>query len=196
MRNLRSGRLLVAGLAMCATALGLAGGSASALDDVTPPTVTITSPANGATYGLGSVLTANYRCSDNIAVVSCTGTYGNGARIPTVSLGTKTFSVIAFDSAGNKTKVTATYTIADKTAPTIAISTPQAGASYQKGQNVTAIFQCQDQPGGSGVASCTGTVPNGAFINTSTTGFKSFTVNATDGAGNHSTKTVSYRVTQ
>ncbi|MDX6485960.1 MAG: hypothetical protein QOF43_1113, partial [Gaiellaceae bacterium] len=48
--------------------------------------------------------------------------------------------------------------------------------------------------GGSGLATCTGTVANGAAIDTASEGVKSFTVAATDGAHNASTKTVHYTV--
>jgi len=49
---------------------------------------------------------------------------------------------------------------------------------------------------GSGVATCTGTVPSGAQIITSAVGSKSFTVNVTDKVGNAATpQSVSYSVT-
>jgi hypothetical protein len=57
---------------------------------------------------------------------------------------------------------------------------------------VAAGYTCGD--GGSGVASCTGTVANGANINTSSAGAKAFVVNATDHAGNSSSASVSYTV--
>jgi hypothetical protein len=41
---------------------------------------------------------------------------------------------------------------------------------------------------------CTGTVPSGALIDTSTMGAKTFTVTATDTAGNTNAKTVTYYV--
>lgn len=49
---------------------------------------------------------------------------------------------------------------------------------------MNAAFSCQDDAGGSGIASCTGTVPNDQPITTATIGAKSFTVTATDNAGN------------
>jgi len=82
----------------------------------------------------------------------------------------------------------------DTTAPTITITTPVDGAAYLLNQNVLADFACQDEPGGSGLASCIGTVPNGSSINTASIGPKSFTVNAADNAGNTATASVSYKV--
>ena len=71
----------------------------------------------------------------------------------------------------------------DTTAPTVTIVTPPAGAVYARNQVVNADFSCADQ-GGSGLASCVGTVADGQAIDTATLGPKTFTVTATDGAGN------------
>jgi hypothetical protein len=71
----------------------------------------------------------------------------------------------------------------DTTDPTVTIATPPAGAVYARNQVVNADFSCADQ-GGSGLASCVGTVADGQAINTATLGPKTFTVTAIDGAGN------------
>ena len=44
------------------------------------------------------------------------------------------------------------------------------------------------------MATCTGNVPSGSNIDTSTVGSKTFTVTATDSAGSETTKTVTYNV--
>lgn len=80
---------------------------------------------------------------------------------------------------------------ADTTPPTIALSTPVDGAHYPLGASVNAGYSCQD---GSGVASCTGTVPQGHTIDTGSLGTKAFTVTATDTAHNQASKTVHYTV--
>jgi hypothetical protein len=60
-------------------------------------------------------------------------------------------------------------------------------------QSVAASFTCQD--GGAGVATCNGTAPNGGNIDTSSAGSKSFSVSATDNAGNvASPQSVAYTV--
>ena len=82
----------------------------------------------------------------------------------------------------------------DSTAPTVTITTPANGATYIKGQSVAADFLCQDETGGSGLASCTGPVLNGAPIDTATVGSHSFSVTATDNAGNSATATNTYNV--
>ena len=76
--------------------------------------------------------------------------------------------------------------------PAITITSPTATV-YLLNQVVAAAFQCTDA--GSGVATCTGPVANGAAINTASVGAKTFTVNATDLAGNTSQQSVNYTVT-
>lgn len=83
---------------------------------------------------------------------------------------------------------------ADTTDPTIDLITPPEGATYAQGQVVNASYTCADEAGGSGVKSCVGDVPNGSAIDTSTEGAKSFTVTATDNAGNTSSVTRNYTV--
>ncbi len=82
----------------------------------------------------------------------------------------------------------------DRVAPTIALTKPASGAAYTLGATVNASFSCADELIGSGLASCTGTVPNGAAINTASVGSKTFALTALDRAGNSTTKTVSYTV--
>ena len=81
----------------------------------------------------------------------------------------------------------------DKKAPIITISTPQDGATYAKKQALLAGYTCVD--GGSGSASCSGTVASGAPIDTATSGVKTFTITSTDAVGNTASRTVSYTVT-
>ena len=80
----------------------------------------------------------------------------------------------------------------DSVAPAVQFKKPANGASYAQNQTVAAAYTCTDVT--SGVASCVGTVAVGANIATSTLGSQSFSVTATDKAGNTVTKTVSYSV--
>ena len=82
----------------------------------------------------------------------------------------------------------------DVTAPAIAITTPAAGGSYTLGSTVNADYSCSDEVDGSGLASCIGTVPSGNAIDTAAIGPHSFTVNASDNAGNTSSLTHTYSV--
>ncbi len=78
------------------------------------PTVTITTPADGATYPQGSTVTADYTCTDGGAgLASCDGTVPDGSPIDTSTPGTYTFTVEAADDVGNSSDPAAsTYTVA------------------------------------------------------------------------------------
>jgi hypothetical protein len=165
--------------------------------DVTAPTIALATPSQGAVYELGQQVVAGYSCADEdggSGLATCAGTVANGANVDTSSVGEKSFTVSAADNAGNPASQTVTYTVADRTGPDITLTSPADGAVYSFGQRVPAAYSCADQPGGSGVATCEGTVPNGMEIDTSTFGTHSFEVHATDGAGNPSSKTVTYSV--
>jgi hypothetical protein len=167
-------------------------GVARGLDDTTPPTVTLTTPAAGATIAQNAIVKAKYSCSDTSGIAACVGTVANGANIPTQALGPRDFKVKGYDNAGNKTEVVHTYTVVDKTKPVIQIDTPKDGATYAKNSAVFAQFTCYDLA--SDIVSCTGTKSNGSNLPTGTTGSKSFTVHAEDSAGNTASKTVHYTV--
>jgi uncharacterized repeat protein (TIGR01451 family) len=80
--------------------------------DATPPTITVTSPAENATYQLNANVAASYACVDSgSGVAACQGTVGNGSPIDTSSTGTKTFIVTAMDIVGNAAEVTVTYSV-------------------------------------------------------------------------------------
>ena len=83
---------------------------------------------------------------------------------------------------------------ADTTNPTITLDSPTNGATYTQGQNVTANYSCSDDTSSGSDLSCSGTVPSGSLVDTSSAGSKTFSVSATDKAGNTETKTVSYNV--
>ncbi|TFY99253.1 hypothetical protein EZ313_22065 [Ramlibacter henchirensis] len=79
--------------------------------DAQSPSITITSPANGASYLLAGSVAANYSCSDGngTGVATCAGPVGNGAAVDTATVGSKSFSVSASDYAGNTTLLTSAY---------------------------------------------------------------------------------------
>jgi hypothetical protein len=129
-----------------------------------------------------------------VGVVSCAGPVGNGSALDTSTVGTHQFTVTATDAAGNTGSVTHSYTVVDVTDPVVELRRPVDGANYGRGEVVEADFACEDEPGGSGVASCTGTRPSGAAIDTSTLGTHQFTATATDAAGNTASVTHTYSV--
>jgi hypothetical protein len=78
----------------------------------------------------------------------------------------------------------------DRKAPVISLITPADGATYKFDKVTNAQYTCADA--GAGITACAGTVPNGKPIDTWTKGVKTFVVTATDGAGNTSSRTVTY----
>jgi hypothetical protein len=162
--------------------------------DQVPPSITVSSPSEGAVYGLGEHVVADYACADEAGVATCAGTVANGAAIDTSSVGEKTFKVEATDNAGNPASKSVTYTVVDQAPPSITVSSPSEGAVYALGQRVLASYACEDQPGGAGVASCSGTVASGAPIDTDDFGQHTFEVKSTDNAGNTATRVVNYSV--
>ncbi len=170
--------------------------STSIVADTTAPTVSVTTPADGAGYSLGAPVHASYACADSASgVATCAGDVADGALVDTSTIGAHSFTVSATDNAGNPASRTVTYNViapsGDTTAPTITLTTPAQNAVFQPNQVVSASYTCADDVA---VASCTGTLANGAAINTAVPGTKSFTVTAVDTAGNPRTVVRSYTV--
>jgi pimeloyl-ACP methyl ester carboxylesterase len=97
----------------------------------------------------------------------------------------------AEDMAGNLASVSATLNI-DLTAPAIVLSGPANGATFLLNAPAAAEYECTDAL--SGVASCHGSLPDGAALDTTVPGSHSFTVDAADVAGNLATTTHTYAV--
>jgi hypothetical protein len=78
------------------------------------PTVSIGTPASGASYGFGQHLLASYGCSDGAngpGMVSCVGTVPGGSAINTGKAGKHVFSVIAVSRDGKTATDTVSYTV-------------------------------------------------------------------------------------
>jgi len=80
----------------------------------------------------------------------------------------------------------------DASPPHVTMTSPASGATYSQGDTLKAAYSCADST--SGVNTCTGTVENGSAINLSTTGTRSFSVQASDQAGNTANSSISYTV--
>jgi len=107
-------------------------------------------------------------------------------------LGPSAMTLMVTDSWGFSTEATVSITVRDTTPPDIVLTTPADGATYILNQQTNASFSCTD--GGAGIASCSGTAANGARFDTTSVGAKTFTVTATDAAGNRTSTTVAYSV--
>lgn len=159
--------------------------------DATPPIIAFVSrtPANGFGWNNTDV-TVNWSCSDATS----------GPVLPSVSQtvssegANQSATGTCTDYAGNTASSTQPGINIDKTKPTVTITTPVNGATYTLNQAVVAGYSCADQPALSGIDKCVGPAASGSNINTSSVGNKSFTVTATDRAGNTYSQTVNYNV--
>jgi 6-phosphogluconolactonase (cycloisomerase 2 family) len=166
--------------------------------DEQAPTVDLRTPQDGAQYDLDADVRADYSCADEggSGLASCTGDVPDGDALDTSTPGGHAFTVVASDGAGHQTTVTHAYSVTpDEQAPTVDLGAPQEGDQYDLGADVRADYSCADE-GGSGLASCTGDVPDGDPLDTATSGSHQFTVLARDGAGNETTVTHSYTVAE
>jgi hypothetical protein len=163
--------------------------------DISLPSVTLTTPANGATYTPGQSVSADYSCSDPggvVALASCDGPVASGQEIDISTPGQYSFAITATDADGNTRTETATYAVAGP--PSASITTPAHNPIYTLGQFIRATYSCQESRYGPGLESCVGTVPDGAPIDTATAGKHQLEVTATSTDGQTDTRTVSYTV--
>lgn len=171
--------------------------------DTVPPVTT--DDADAAWHNTN--VTVHFTCTDTGSGCATTYYTTNGS-IPTIlsasgnsvtltTDGIYTIKYFSVDNAGNQETVetAANQVHIDKTKPVITITTPIEGGSYILNHVVLANYGATDI-GGSGVSSVVGDVPNGSAIDTTSTGPHTFTVTATDIAGNVQFKTVTYNVEQ
>jgi outer membrane protein assembly factor BamB len=163
--------------------------------DTTPPTLTCSSPptswsASDVSIACTAADGGSGLANGNDASFSLTTSVPAGTETGTAA--TPGHSVC--DKAGNcATAGPYTGIKVDKKGPVITIMVPSSG-TYLLHATVAASYSCAD--GGSGTASCTGSIPNGASLDTSSVGAKSFIVNALDVAGNVApTRSATYAVT-
>ncbi|HEY2813578.1 MAG TPA: hypothetical protein VGJ03_08960 [Acidimicrobiales bacterium] len=163
--------------------------------DKTPPTVTCTSPtanwsktdvtasctASDAGVGLANPAQASFTRSTSVP----DGTANASAPIPAATV----------CDALNQCRTVGPWTAkVDKAPPTAIIATPLDGDVYFLNQSVAAAYLCADVGSGIAANKCVGTKANGSNIDTSSAGTKTFTVTATDVAGNQTVTTSTYTV--
>jgi hypothetical protein len=158
--------------------------------DVIPPIATISAPTAGAEYPVGTQLYASYACEDGAGgsgVVGCIGSYPNGYPLPTSRPGTFTFTVDAFDTAGNHGSSSVTYRVVDENSPQITITSPADGATYLVGDSISPVYFCHDDVDGSNVPCKQGPLDTNP-------GSHVFRVDSVDSAGNASFGAASYSI--
>lgn len=80
--------------------------------DKTAPVVSITAPANGASYGFYQDVVADFACTDT-SLLSCTGPNADGDFVNTRTSGPRTFKVTAKDQVAYTTSVTSSFEVAN-----------------------------------------------------------------------------------
>src|SRR3989454_860388 len=127
--------------------------------DTTPPTVSISSPANGST--VSGTITATSTASDNVGVVGVqykldganlgaedtASPYSTNWNTTTASNGSHTLTAVARDAAGNRTTsapvpVTGSNTAPDPTPPAVSITSPANGTTVSS--TITASATASD----------------------------------------------------
>lgn len=157
--------------------------------DTTPPVITSNvSPAPNSAGWNNSDATVTWTVSDpESSILTKTGC---DTKTQTTETWGKVFTCTATSAGGTSTK-SVTVKL-DEAAPTVRISSPMNGATYEQNERVVAKWFASDMF--SRVSSATGTVVSGQPINTSTVGSHTFSVTATDRAGNQKVTSVTYNV--
>lgn len=116
------------------------------VDDVTPPSITITSPVDGvAVLGVGGItareaMTASFTCIDEAGgsgLATCVGTVPNGSALD-LSPGTHSLTVTASDNDGNIASVTHSYVVFASWKGKLDL--PPAWSSVKAGQSIKVTF--------------------------------------------------------
>jgi hypothetical protein len=157
------------------------------LDRTAPALAAVTSAEPNAAGWFGAPVTVSFPASDALSGLAHVT---SDVRVSTEGAGQEVNGT-AEDVAGNLGSAAAILNI-DLTPPAVTITTAADGAAYLLNAVVPAAYACADSL--SGVASCTGTVPNGEPIDTSSVGSKAFTVEAVDKAGHAASRTHAYDV--
>ena len=164
-----------------------------------PPTASIITPANGATYPLNGIVDSSFSCAEAAngpGLSSCTDQsgHGSGSPIDTSSPGPHTFTVTAISSDGQTATSPVTYNVVAP--PAIWLPLPANGATFIRNQAVRSYFLCADGKGGPGLTSCVDQNGRtaGALLNTSRTGRYQFTVIAISADGQVTASTSTYVV--
>jgi hypothetical protein len=195
------------------------GGIVKGRGDKTAPTVSITSPSNGAT--VSGTINVMVSASDNVGVTSVTlsvdgstvatsttSPFTNSWNTGSVPNGTHTLTATAADAAGNKGSSSIQVTVSnvsnvDLTSPTASITSPANNSSFDPNVSVTVNVNASDNVGVSSISlSVDGTVIGSASGSTgsfswntgSVSGPHTLTAKAYDAAGNQGSTSISVTV--
>jgi hypothetical protein len=147
--------------------------------------------AQGAAYLFAKPASGWANTTQSAELTSSDGADGDEVGEAVAMSGTIAFAGAPLHAVGTDASRGAVYVFAG--VPAVGIDSPANGATYTLGQSVAASYSCTSAPGAA-ITSCAGPVASGTSIDTSTAGAHTFTVTATDSAGEQSTQTVTYSV--
>jgi hypothetical protein len=161
--------------------------------DATAPTIVGSrTPAPNAAGWNNTNVTVSFTCTDNLSGVAPGYPTGGATLTANTPQSGVTVSGVCTDLASNSGSASVGPIKIDTTPPTITITAPVNGGTYLLNSAVASNFNCLDAI--SGIAACVGINASGTNFNTSTPGTHSFTVTATDVAGNQAQVTSTYTV--
>jgi len=111
----------------------------------------------------------------------------------TPALSTQLLPTISTQQTNGTATLPATCATYGISPPSVSITTPSSGGNYSYGQLVDAVYSCSPAPGAT-LKSCSGTVPNGSRIDTTSATNLSFAVTAEDTDGQRQSLSHTYSV--
>ena len=175
---------------LCTTVSSLSPFAVGVRVDTTPPSIDCPVPtawSNGPVTIRCQAADAGGLASSADGSFTLTATLGDGVESAAVATDTRKVC----DVSGNCAMAGPFMVKIDRRAPDTQITAP-VNRRYIVHEAANAVYSCTD--GGSGIASCAGSVANGAAIDTTTAGQKAFAVTVRDNAGNQSSAGASYTV--
>lgn len=166
--------------ATTATLIGSPGNNGWYISDVQ---VNLTAADNGGGTGVNRII-YSFDNSNWITYIT---------PLPITNEGTTTIYYSSTDNAGNVESTRTQIVNIDKTPPQVTIATPADGSVYLLNRTLIANWSVHDSL--SGIASATGTVPDGSTIDTGAVGVRIFSIMTVDNAGNTMVQNTSYTIT-